>query len=84
MLSARGFVNVIMLTMILRSVSLPSGPAGLAVIGLVFIGGLLAGGAIGPVTASAATAVSVQANAQRPWRSRRRFRAFPTRPKLSA
>ena len=31
---------------------LPSGPASLAVIGLVFIGGLLAGGAIGPVTAN--------------------------------
>ena len=37
--------------MILRSAYLPSGPAGLAVIGVVFIGGLLAGGAIGPVTA---------------------------------
>jgi micrococcal nuclease len=37
--------------MILRSASLPSGPAGLALIGMVFIGGLLAGGAAGPVIA---------------------------------
>ncbi len=38
--------------MILRSASLPSGPAALAVIGMVFIGGLLAGGVVGPGIAS--------------------------------
>jgi endonuclease YncB( thermonuclease family) len=38
--------------MILRSAYLPSGPAGLALIGMVFIGGLLAAAAAGPVIAA--------------------------------